>query len=177
MSDALVMTLQHSTLSLLISQAVWALCWWVQVSRWQPRPQPAPHHLAEPVTPSQAVVCLIVWTRRQQKQFINVISDVSTIPQSTSSGSEDQSSTVNIVALGFSFYLICPVHFWHATRLTEFVTIFCKSEIMKRQWWSRPTFWDKPNWCSSRCLSAECSVLWQPPNAERHPNKFLVILN
>ena len=40
------------------AQAVWARCWWALVSRWPPRPQPAPHHPEGPVTLSQAVVCL-----------------------------------------------------------------------------------------------------------------------
>ena len=43
----------------------------------------------------------------QQINFMIVISDVSTIPQSTSSGSEDQSSSVNILSwFYFSFDFI-----------------------------------------------------------------------
>ena len=82
-----------------------------------------------------------------------------------------------LVLLKLWFYLSCPVHFWHETRLKEFVTFFCKSKIMKWHWWSRRTFWDKRNWCSLSMPSVECSVPWQPPNTERLPNNFLVIWN
>ena len=156
------------SLSVIISQAVWARCWWALVSRWPPRPQPAPHHPEGPVTLSQAVVCLNNGAAKTIHDY-----NFRCVHHSTINLKWLRRSVLDGEYPCFSFYLICPVHFWHATRLTEFVTIFCKSEIMKRQWWSRRTFWDKPNWCPS----AECSVLWQPPNAERLPNKFLVILN
>ena len=164
------------TRCILSCQAVWARCWWAPVSRWPRLHLRAQHHPEEQITLSQAVVSL-THVRQTELTKTNIISDVSTIPQSTSSGSEDQSSSVNILALFQLWsYLFCPVHFWHETRLTEFVTIFCKSKIMKRQWWSRRTFWDI-NPIDVRCPSAECSVPWQPPNTERLPNKFLVILN
>ena len=100
---------------LILSQAVWARCWWPR------RPQPAPHRPAEQITrPSPAVVC---HRHSPANRHYASISDVSsTIPQSTSSGSEDQSSSVNISAVALSDIRV--VHFWHDTKLTEFVTIF-----------------------------------------------------